>query len=76
MASSLARTEDLRRDGRYALDSETCPPPRQDDGFAVRGRAHEVTDPGVGRVVRGHVLAERDGQVWPGSTRRSFLNSA
>jgi len=35
---------DLRRDGRYALHSETCPPPRQDDGFALAGRAREVTD--------------------------------
>jgi hypothetical protein len=60
------KQQDLRRDGRYALHSETCPPPRQDDGFAVRGRAHEVTDLGVGRVVRGQVLAERDGNVWPG----------
>jgi glyoxylase-like metal-dependent hydrolase (beta-lactamase superfamily II) len=60
------KQQDLRRDGRYALHSETCPPPRQDDGFAVRGRAKEATDPGVGRVVRGQVLAERDGKVWPG----------
>jgi hypothetical protein len=52
------KQQDLRREGRYALHSETCPPPRQDDGFAVRGRAHEVTDPEVGRVVRGQVLAE------------------
>jgi len=28
------KQQDLRRDGRYALHSETCPPPRQDDGFA------------------------------------------
>jgi len=60
------KQRNLRRDGRYALHSETCPPPRQDDGFAVRGRAKEVTDPGVGQVVRGQVLAERDGKVWPG----------
>jgi len=60
------KQQDLRRDGRYALHSETCPPPLQDDGFAVRGRAREVTDPGVGRVVRGQVLAERDGKVWSG----------
>lgn len=52
---------DLRRDGRYALHSETCPPPRQDDGFALAGRAREVTDPALQRV-----LTERDGRVWPG----------
>ncbi len=57
---------DLRRDGRYALHSETCPPPRQDDGFALAGRAREVTDAALQRVVRARVLTERDGQVWPG----------
>ena len=57
---------DLRRDGRYALHSETCPPPRQDDGFALAGRAREETDAASQRVVRARVLAERDGKVWPG----------
>jgi hypothetical protein len=57
---------DLRRDGRFALHSETCPPPRQDDGFAVTGRARETTDSGVRRVVREQILAERDGNLWPG----------
>ena len=57
---------DLRRDGRYALHSETCPPPRHDDGFSIAGRATEVVDPGVDRMVRGQVLAERAGAVWPG----------
>jgi len=60
------KQRDLRRDGRYALHTETCPPPREDDGFAIIGRASEVTDPAAVRVVRGQVLAERDGQVWPG----------
>jgi hypothetical protein len=57
---------DLRRDGRYALHSETVPPPRQDDGFSVTGRAREVTDPEVRRVVREQVLADRGGVAWPG----------
>jgi hypothetical protein len=60
------KQRDLRRDGRYALHSETCPPPRQDDGFAITGRAIEVTDPATVGVIRGQVLAERDGKVWPG----------
>jgi hypothetical protein len=60
------KQRDLRRDGRYALHSETCPPPRQDDGFAVTGRAREVTGAGVIGAVRAQVLAERSGQVWPG----------
>jgi hypothetical protein len=60
------KQRDLRRDGRYALHSEACPPPRQDDGFAIIGRAGEVTDAEVVRVVRDQVLAERDGKIWPG----------
>lgn len=60
------KQRDLRRDGRYALHSETCPPPRQDDGFALAGQALEVTDAAAARVVRDQVLAERDGKVWPG----------
>jgi len=60
------KQQDLRRDGRYALHSETCPPPRHDDGFAIIGRACEVTEAETARVVRGQVLAERDGKVWPG----------
>src|ERR1700746_2582876 len=36
------KQQDLRRDGRYALHSEACPPPRQGDGFALAGQAREV----------------------------------
>jgi hypothetical protein len=57
---------DLRRDGRYALHSETCPPPRHDDGFAIIGRAREVTGTQTAGAVRRQVLAERDGKAWPG----------
>jgi pyridoxamine 5'-phosphate oxidase-like protein len=60
------KQRDLRRDGRCALHSEACPPPRHDDGFAITGRAREVTDAGVIGLVRGQFLAERDGKVWPG----------
>jgi hypothetical protein len=59
------KRQDLRRDGRYALHSEACPPPRQDDGFALAGQAREVPDAAVRQVVRTRVLAERDGTVWP-----------
>jgi len=52
------KQQDLRRDGRYALHSETCPPPT--------GRAREVTESETADVVRRQVLAERDGKVWPG----------
>ena len=60
------KQQDLRRDRRYALHSETCPPPRHDDGFAINGRAREVADAETAGVVRRQVLAERDGKVWPG----------
>jgi hypothetical protein len=60
------KQQDLRRDGRYALHSETCPPPRHDDGFAIIGRAREVTGSQAAGLVRRQVLAERDGKVWPG----------
>jgi hypothetical protein len=59
------KRQDLCRDGRYALHSEICPPPRQDDGFALAGLAREVTEAAVQRMVRARVLAERDGAVWP-----------
>src|SRR5260370_32920993 len=50
---------DLRRDGRYALHSETCPPPRQDDGFALAGRARGVTDQALRGEARARVLSAR-----------------
>jgi hypothetical protein len=60
------KQHDLRRDGRFALHSEACPPPRHDDGFAITGLAREVTDAQTVGVVRGQVRSERDGKVWPG----------
>jgi len=57
---------DLRRDGRCALHSETCPPPRQDDGFYLAGRAREVSDPAAARLVRQQVIVERGNpEPWP-----------
>lgn len=55
---------DLRRDGRYALHSEIVAPPRQDDGFAVTGRAAETADRGTWAVVRDQVIADF-GELWP-----------
>ena len=61
------KQHDLRRDGRFFLHTETCPPPRQDDGFSIAGRAREVTDPAVRAVVRGQIVAERgETPDWPG----------
>ncbi len=70
------KQRDLRRDGRYALHSEACPPPRQDDGFALTGRVGEVTDAEAIRVVRGQVMAERDGKVWPGFEEEAVFEVA
>jgi hypothetical protein len=69
------KQRDLRSDGCYALHSETCPPPRQDDGFAITGRAREVTDAAVIGVVRGQILTERSGQVWPGFDQEARLRA-
>ena len=58
------KQQDLRRDRRYALHSETCPPPRQDDGFAVTGHAAVITERDTWQVVRDQVIADF-GQLWP-----------
>jgi len=55
---------DLRRDGRYSLHTETFAPPREDDGFAVSGRAAEVADQATRGIVRVQVLADF-GALWP-----------
>jgi hypothetical protein len=61
------KQNDLRRDGRYALHTETYPPPRQDDGVSLSGRAREITDPVVRGVVRSQLVAERGESLdWPG----------
>jgi len=55
---------DLRRDGRYSLHSETFPPPRELDGFAVSGTAAEVADAATQRRVRDQVIKDF-GELWP-----------
>jgi hypothetical protein len=58
---------DLRRDGRYALHSETFPPPRADDAFYITGMALEVADRDQWDRVAAQLLAEREGMTrWPG----------
>ena len=42
LISAGPKQQDLRRDGRYALHSDM--PAAHDDGFAITGRAREVTD--------------------------------
>ena len=60
------KQDDLRRDGRYALHTETCPPPNHEDGCMLTGVAHEVTDQAVRDVVVDQLRVERqDDELWP-----------
>lgn len=60
------KQNDLRRDGRYALHTETCAPPNHEDGCMLTGRAHEVADPALRNIVLDQLRAERhDEELWP-----------
>jgi hypothetical protein len=60
------KLEDLRNDSRYALHSETFPPPRQDDGFYVTGEVVEIEDVELVRALGDQMLAERGlTEKWP-----------
>jgi hypothetical protein len=60
------KLDDLRRDSRYALHSETFPPPREDDGFYVTGRVIEVADGSTVDALGAQMLAERGlTDKWP-----------
>ena len=60
------KQHDLRRDGRYALHTETCPPPNHEDGCMLTGTAHEATDGETRSVVIDQLRVERqDDQLWP-----------
>ncbi len=54
------KLEDLHRDGRYALHSETFPPPHHDDAFYVTGTAVLVEDPVLRGTLTNLFLVERD----------------
>ena len=60
------KQRDLLRDGRYSLHSETCPPPKHDDGFYLTGRALRVDDPAVRERFAATLVAERKESIpWP-----------
>jgi hypothetical protein len=60
------KQEDLRRDGRYAMHTETCAPPNHEDGCMVTGTALEVTEGAVRAVVIDQLRVERqDDELWP-----------
>ena len=61
------KLNDLRRDRRFSLHSETSPPPRQDDAFYVAGVPVEVTDQEARKRVDNQFLGERGlASPWPG----------
>jgi hypothetical protein len=61
------KLDDLRRDSRYALHSETCPPPRHDDAFYATGTAVFVQDDALRVALTQQVLSERDlASPWDG----------
>jgi len=65
---------DLRRDGRYALCSETCPPPRHDDNVYLTGAIEEIIDPGLRERLTAQILAERQmTEPWPGFDAEPML---
>ncbi len=65
---------DLRRDSRYALHSETFPPPRQDDAFYVTGRITELDDPALRATLTKQFLAERNlEEPWPGFDDQALI---
>jgi len=65
------KLDDLRRDPRYALHSETVAPPNQDDAFYVTGMALEVADPVAWEAIALQILAERStDERWPGFERQ------
>lgn len=58
---------DLRRDPRYALHSETFPPPRHDDALYLTGVVRELPDEDLRGRLQQQMLAERQLKVpWPG----------
>ena len=68
------KLEDLRRDDRFALHSETFPPPREDDGFYITGRVVQIDEPELVAAVVDQFFAERAGaQKWPGFDDQGFF---
>ena len=65
---------DLRRDGRYALCSETCAPPRHDDNVYLTGVIEELDDGALRERLTTQILAERNmAEPWPGFDEEPLL---
>lgn len=68
------KLNDLKRDSRYALHSETFPPPREDDGFYVSGRVAEIHDASLIDAVTTQFFEERPTlEEWPGFDDQVFF---
>ena len=68
------KLEDLRRDPRYALHSDTCPPPRHDDAFYIVGDVVEHHDRGLWNEIAEQFLAERElEEAWPGFEAQALV---
>lgn len=65
---------DLRRDPRYALHSETFPPPRQDDAFYATGEVQELQDDRLRARLTAAFLAEHQlDEPWPGFDAQTLV---
>lgn len=68
------KLRDLMRDSRFALHSETFPPPREDDGFYVSGRVTRVNDMSVIDAIVDQFFRERPSmEKWPGFDDQAFF---
>ena len=68
------KLEDLRRDPRYALHSETSPPPNIDDAFYLTGFATERSDRGIWNAIADQFLAERELKApWAGFEEQALI---
>ncbi len=54
------KLDDLHRDPRYALHSETFPPPHHDDAFYLTGTAALIPDAVLREALAQQFMAERD----------------
>jgi hypothetical protein len=68
------KLEDLRRDGRFALHSETFAPPRHDDGAYLTGQVAMLGDSHLVTSLTKQVLVERNlDEPWPGFAQQTLV---
>ena len=68
------KLRDLERDPRYALHSETVPPPNDDDGVFLAGEVRIVVDADLCAAVRGQLASDlgRDA-LWPEAPSQTIV---